>query len=274
MSTSKISPTDCGRQKLASSFCQSHGAAGRTFLVFPGICGTKAGCIFSGPETKIVLERRISLSYLAINEAVTAEYVMVLASILQGFVIDSVSKSLHKAAVIDRKDSNYSSINCVVLNRKRTKNSRIRSAFSLDDNVNPCVIAIKFRGDLVIGRYFVSVYFSDSKKFSIAIYSSITHFHKGIGCVPAESFLIFIGLKTLFFCASESSVNDISLVKSFSISTFQSENGHETPSIRGAAGGQIRQRQQVHALYTGRGCGTPTSPRQLASPVLGGVNHG
>jgi len=105
---------------------------------------------------------------------------------------------------------------------------------------------------LVAGRYFIRVYLSDSKKFSIAIYPSITHFHKEIGCVPAEFFLPFIGLKPLFFCESKSSVNEISLVKSFLISPFKFENGHETPSIHGAAGGQIRQRQQVHALYTDR----------------------
>ena len=274
MSTSKISHTDGGIPKLASSFSQNHAAADRSSLVLQRLCEMKAGCISTESEIEIVFKREISLSYFAVSGGLRAEYGMFFVSILKRFVIGFVSRKRAKAAVAGLKSSNFPLIYCVLLSHKRTKNSRIRSAFSLDDNVNPCVIAIKFRGDLVIGRYFVSVYFSDSKKFSIVIDPLITHFHNEIGYVPAEFLLIFIGLKTLFFIESKSSVNDISLAKLFAITPFSSENGHETPPIRGAAGGQIRQRQQVHALYTDRGCGMPTSPRQLASPVLSGVNHG
>ena len=274
MSTSKISPTDYGRQKLASSFCQSHGAAGHTFLVLPGICGTKADCIFTEPDIEIVLERRISLSYLASNGVEKAGYGMFLASISQGFVIDFVSRTRAKEAVAALKYSNNRSTYCVFFSRRRTNNSRIRGRFSHDVNVNSCVIAIEIRGDFVAGGCFVSVDFTNSKKVPIEFDSSIPFFHNAVVWVSAALLITFIGRKTLFFSESNSSVNDISPAKSFSISLFQSKNGHETPSIRGAAGGQIRQRQQVHALYTDMGCGTPTSPRQLASPVLSGVNHG
>ena len=274
MSASRISPTDCSRQKLASSFCQSHGAAGHTFLVLPGICGTKANCIFTEPDMEIVLERGISLSYLASNEVVKAGYGIFLASISQGFVIDFVSRTRAKAAVAALKYSNIRSTYCVFLSRRHTKYSRIRGGSSHDVNVNSCVITIEIRGDFVAGRYFASVDFTNSKKVPIEFDPSIPFFYNAVVWVSAALLITFIGRKTLFFSESKSSVNDISLVKSFSISPFQSENGHETPSIRGAVGSQIRQRQQVHALYTDRGCGTPTSPRQLASPMLSGVNHG
>lgn len=273
MSTSKISPTDYGRPKLASFFCQSRGAACRTFLVLPKICGTKAGSIFTETEIKIVLMRGIPLSYLSISEVVKAGYGMIPSSISQDFILQFVSRTRANGGVDLRKSSNFPSVNCVLLSRKRTKKSRIRGDFLHESRVNLCVIAIEIQGDFVAGRYFISVHFSDSKRFSIAVDPSIPHFYDGIVCVSAALHMTFISLKTLFFCERKSSVNDISLVKSFSISPFQSENGHETPSTHGAAVGQIRQRQQVHALYTDRSCGTPAPPCQLASPVLIGVNH-
>ena len=274
MSTSKISPTDCGRQKLASSFCQSHGAVGRTFLVLLGICGTKADCIFTESNMEIVLERGISLSYLASNEVVKAGYVMFLASISQVFVIDFVSRTRAKAAIAALKYSNIRSTYCVFLSRRPTKYSRIRGGSWRDVNVNSCVMAIEIRGDFVAGGYFVSVNFTNSKRVPIEFDPSIPFFHNAVVWISAILLITYIGRKTLFFRESKSSVNDISLLKSFSISPFQSKNEHETPSMRGAAGGQIRQRQQVHALYTDRGSGTPTSSRQLASPVLSEANHG
>lgn len=274
MSASRIFPTDGGRQKLASFFCQNRAAACRSFLVFPGSCRMQAGSIFTETETKIVFERGIPLSYLAISEVAKAEYGMFLVSISEGFVIDSVSRTRSEAAVAVLKSTNLPSINCVLFSRKRAKKSRIRGGRLYDGDVNSYLIAIAIRGYFVAGGYFVSVDFPNSKKVSIEFDPSIPLFYNAVVWVSAALLITFIGLKTLFLCESESSVNDISLVKSFSISFFQSENGHEMPSIHGAAGGQIRQRQQVHALYTDRSCGTPAPPCQLASPVLIGVNHG
>ena len=211
MSTSKISPTNCGRQKLANSFFQSHGTAGRTFLVLPGICGTKADCIFTESDMEIVFERRISLSYLASNGVEKAEYGMFLTSISQGFVIDFVSRTRAKEAIAALNYSNIQSIYCVFFSRRRTNNSRIRGRFSHDVNVNSCVIAIEIRGDFVAGGYFVSVDFTNSKKIPIEFDPSIPFFYNAVVWVPAAFLMTFIGLKTLFFCESESSVNYISL---------------------------------------------------------------
>ncbi|MDO8312219.1 MAG: hypothetical protein Q7T25_09780 [Sideroxyarcus sp.] len=274
MSASRIFPTDGGRQKLASSFCKSHGAAGRTSLVLPGICGTKAGCIFTEPEMKIVLERGISLSYHAFSEVVKAGYGMFSASISQDFMLEFVSRTPDKAAFEVRKSSHFSSIFCVLLSQKRTKNSRICSGRLYDGNVNICVLAIEIRVDFVTGEYFVSVDIPISKKFSNTFDPSIPDLYDGIVRVSAAFSVTFIGPKALFFCESESFVNDISVAKYFSITPFPSENGHETPSTHGAAGGQIRQRQQVHALYTDRRFWKQPKLARLSYIGPAGVSHG
>lgn len=274
MSTSKISPTECGRQKLANCFCQSHGAASHNFLVLPGTFGTNTSCILTKPDIEIVLERGISLSYLVSNEVVKTGYEMLLASISQGFVIYFVLRMRAKAAVAALEYSNILSIYCVLLSRRHTKFSRIYNAFSPEVNVNSCVIAIEIQGDFIVGVHFVSADLTNSKKVSVEFDPSTPFFHNAVVWVLDAILITFIGRKTLFFSKNKSSINDIYSLKSFSISLFQSKNGHKTPLIRSAAGGQIQQTQQVHALYTNRGCGMPTSPHQLASSVLSGVNHG
>ena len=245
MSTSKISHTDGGRPKLACSFCQNHAAADRSSLVLQRLCEMKAGCISTESEIEIVFKREISLSYFAVSGGLRAEYGMFFVSILKRFVIGFVSRKRAKAAVAGLKSSNFPLIYCVLLNQKRTKNSRIHSAFSLHCNVNSCVIAIEIRGEFVAGEYFVSVNFLDSKYFLITFDPLISIFHDEIVWVPAAFDMPFIGLKSLFFCESESSVNDISLAKTFSITPFSSENGHETSSIHSAAAGQVRLRLQI-----------------------------
>ena len=211
MSAFKIFSAAGARLQSVSSFYPRLGTATCSCLVFPGICGVKTGCISTENEIKIVFERGITLSYLASNVVVKTGYGMFLASISEGFVIDSVSRTRNKAAVGVRKSSNFPSIYCVQLIRKRIKNSRIRSAFSRDVDVNSCVIAIEIRGDLVAERSFFSVDFPNSKKFSIEFDPSIPLFYNAVVWVPAAFLMTFIGLKTLFFCESESSVNDISL---------------------------------------------------------------
>ena len=245
MSTSKISLSDGGRPKLASSFCQNHGAADRFSHVLQRICEMKVDYTATELEIKIVFKRGVFLSYLAVSGGLKAEYGMFFTSIAKGFVIDFVSWKLVKVAVAGLKFSNFSFVYCVLLSQKRRKNSRIRSAFSHHCNVNACVIAIEIRGEFVAGGYFVSVNFPDSKYFLIMFDPLILIFHDEIVWVSAAFHMSFIGLKLLFFCESESSVNDISLAKSFFITLFSSENGHETSSIHSATAGQARQRLQI-----------------------------
>ena len=245
MSTSKISLTDCTRQKLASSFCQNHGATDSFPHVLQRICELKVDYIATELEIKIVFKRGISLSYLAVSGGLKAEYGIFITSIAKRLVLDFVSRKLVKTAVACLKFSNFSFVYCVLLSQKRTKNSRIHSAFSHRCNVNSCVIAIGIRGDFVAGGYFVSVNFPNSKYLWITFDRLILIFHYEKVCGSAAFHMSFIGLESLFFWESESSVNDIHLEKTFSITPFPSENGHETSSIHCAAVGQVRQWLQI-----------------------------
>ena len=270
MSTSKISLTDGGRPKLASSFCQNHGAADSFSLVFQRICEMKVDYTATELEIKIVFKREVFLSYLAVSGGLKAEYGMFFTSIAKGFVIDFVLRKRAKAAVAGLKFSNFSFVYCVLLSQKRRKNSRIHTAFPHHCNVNSCVIAIELRGNLDAGGYFVSVNFPDSKYFSITLDPLISIFHDEIVWVSAAFHMSFIGRKSLFFCESESSVNDISLEKTFSITPFPSENGQETSSIHSVAVGQVRQWLKIiQSSSSARRCSNRT--RETPDPTP--VNH-
>ncbi|WP_426146597.1 hypothetical protein [Polaromonas sp. DSR2-3-2] len=270
MNTSKISHTDGGRPKLASYFCQNHAAADRSSLVLQRLCEMKAGCISTQSGMEIVFKREISLSYFAVNAGPRVEYGMFFVSILKRFVIDFVSRKRAKAAVAGLKSSNFPLIYCVLLSQKRTKNSRIHSAFSDHCNVNSCVIAIEIRGDFVAGEYFVSVNFPDSKYFLITFDPLVSIFHDEIVWVSAAFHMSFIGLKSLLPCESESSFNDISLAKTFWITPFPSENGHEASSIHSAAAGQVRQWLEIiQSCSSAWRC----PDRAWETPNLTPVNH-
>lgn len=115
---------------------------------------------------------------------------------------------------------------------------------------------------------------SNSTMFSHSNMRPIAYFIFGIVSLHARPTLILQGLSAEFHTDSDSFGHENSLTEMRLTMLFLVENVIETSSCVGAAAVKFRYQQQVHALYTDRGCGTPTSLRQLASPVLSGVNHG